>query len=210
VDLETRDKRWSFCYFPLHGVTMELDQADFWSIFPREVQFKIVLNLPGRDVATVLPLVSKEMRTLSADEYLWKNFCNFQFRLCFSRAYLLVLKKRGLMLGATGVLSQLAAETMLGKQSPIDWKKEFIVMLNNHRRIVSNSFDVRKEDKSLVKLLGPTSIQYLIESDGGDEDVVAIQANMPLQPFPVGDFTIGYYELTVVSKGEAGYEKFCL
>jgi hypothetical protein len=93
----------------------------------------------------------------------------------------------------------------MDKRKPIQWKKEFITMLNAWQFLATNSFIERPDDKHLVKHTGPRAFEYFAHSEGTDADVVAVQADRPLRPFPLGDLSVGYYELTVVSRGADWY-----
>eukprot|EP01129_Flabellula_baltica_P003140 TRINITY_DN1297_c0_g2_i6.p1 TRINITY_DN1297_c0_g2~~TRINITY_DN1297_c0_g2_i6.p1 ORF type:complete len:806 (+),score=189.82 TRINITY_DN1297_c0_g2_i6:50-2467(+) len=92
-------------------------------------------------------------------------------------------------------------------QQRVDWKSEYFTMYAFWVCVRENELKIRPEDEDIVKYndddVDHCMIEFLADPGIHDDNAAAVQGKYKLYPLPFGNFSIGYYELTVVNRGKS-------
>jgi hypothetical protein len=150
------------------------------SLLPREIILYIFHFLPAEDLCNNAACVSRLFNELVLDPFLWKHFCESEFKV---------------------------QTQIIGNSLNITWKKEYFVMKKEWKYLVDSTLrvsDVYKDHTSLnnENEAGPTFENIREGADNERPPPITAQGLLPVFPLPIGDFTVGYFEMKLNDPGQ--------
>jgi len=145
---------------------------------PHELLVVVFQFLSPEDLCSKLACVSKFFLETVKDGWLWRHFCKSQFQI-HQKLYII-------------------------DQDQVQWREEYLLMKDMWKKlVVDNGLRAAAQYEKIVRIdnenkgeAGPLFEALIIVYTP-----LTVQSKQPLLPLPFGDFTMGYYELTLVAKG---------
>lgn len=200
------------------------------SALPREILLCVFQFLPPQEICTQAAKVSKLFNELAVEPVLWKHFCEANFFVMGKCMYTKLHSSRCMLILNLSVMNHLALvrwqyeyfimqkewDTLVVNNGVrvADIYKDVTLINNNGEdgAVFENLRNVPNNDRPppIVSFVPPLSLisrDYLLLCElhlyalGSLTTLHTVQGIHPLRPLPVGDFSIGYYEIRLDDQG---------
>jgi len=145
------------------------------SNLPSELKLQVLIALDAQSLCR-LTTTSKSFHQLPDELGFWKLFCLKEWCLDASEI--------------NGV--------------NVNWKREYRFLQFYKKYVYGNRMKIYPEDSSFVRFEDESHLTFYFYASSSSltNEAIALQSEHKLYPIPIGDFSIAYYEITVLEFGE--------